>query len=361
MLTRRQALAVLGAGAGLYTFGRPTAAAGAQPAQPMVIDGLGEIHLDYPAALLDEMLAAGMRGCVITLGNPALQGFTARESMATELDAYDAHIRANPERLLKVLRVSDLDAAAAHRRIGLVYYLQNSTPLGDDLASLDDLHTRGVRIIQLTYNSRNLAGDGCMERTNSGLSRFGIDLVAALNDKRILVDLSHCGEATTREGIVHSRAPVAITHAGCTAVFDHPRNKGDHLLRALADKGGVIGIYQINPYLGAKERNTLDDYLAHVQHAVNVAGEDHVGVGSDREHRTIPDTPEEKQKLIDELSRLRPTNAATFRWPFFVAELNHPRRMETIAAALARRRYTPRQVDKILGGNWHRLLNDTIG
>jgi len=145
------------------------------------------------------------------------------------------------------------------------------------------------------------------------------------------------------------------------AVYEHPRNKTDEALRALADRGGVIGIFQINPYLGAKERNTLEDYLRHVDHAVKVAGVDHVGIGSDREYRRIPDTEEEKQKLIAELSRLRPVSAATFRWPFFIAELNHPRRMETIADGLAKRGYRASDIDKILGLNFSRLFKATIG
>jgi len=182
-----------------------------------------------------------------------------------------------------------------------------------------------------------------------------------MNEMKMLVDLSHCGEATTLDGVAFSKAPVAINHAGCKAVYDHPRNKSDEALHALADKGGVIGIYQINPYLGPKERNRLDDYLSHVDHAVKVAGIDHVGIGSDREHRTIPDTPEERQKLIEELSRLRPVTAATFRWPFFIAELNHPRRMETIAEGLKRGGYKAADIDKILGGNFYRLFRQTIG
>ena len=158
-----------------------------------------------------------------------------------------------------------------------------------------------------------------------------------------------------------SKAPVAITHAGCRAVFDHPRNKSDTALRALADRGGVVGIFQINPYLGPNERNTLHEYLAHINHAIDVAGIDHVGIGSDREHRSIPDTAAERQKLVDELSRLRPVTAAGFRWPFFLSELNHPRRMETIASELRRRGRTTAQVEKILGGNFYRLFRETIG
>lgn len=326
-----------------------------------VIDALGEIHVHYPLALLDEIRASGLRGCVVTVGNPALQGASAFEDMAGEIDAYDRHVAAHPERLRRALSVADIDRAAADGAIALVYYTQNATPLEDDVSRLDRLHARGVRIVQLTYNARNLLGDGCLERTNAGLSRFGLEVVEGLNARRMLVDVSHCGEATTLAAIRHSKAPVAITHAGCKAVFDHPRNKSDEVLRALAERGGVIGIYQINPYLGPAERNTLDTYLRHVDHAVKVAGLEHVAIGSDREHRRIPDTPEEKQKLVEELSRLRPVTAATFRWPFFIAELNHPRRMETVRDALRARGYAAGAVDRILGGNMHRLMKETIG
>lgn len=326
-----------------------------------IIDGLGEIHLDYGTDLLDEMRASGLRGCVVTVGNPALQGPTAFDDMRQELDAYEAHLQKHPDRLSRATDVAGIDRAAERGTMAVLYYTQNATPIQDDLDRVALLHALGVRIIQLTYNTRNLVGDGCLERTNAGLSRFGVELVERLNAAGMLVDLSHCGAATTLEGIETSKKPVAITHAGCRTVYDHPRNKTDEALRALAKRGGVIGIYQINPYLGPRERNTLDDYLRHIDHAVKVAGIDHVGIGSDREHRRIPDTEEEKQKLIDELSRLRPVTAATFRWPFFISELNHPRRMETIAVALSKRGYVARDVEKILGGNFYRLFRETIG
>jgi membrane dipeptidase len=331
-------------------------------ASRMIIDGLGEINLDYEPALIDEIRASGMRGCVVTLGNPALQTPSAAYAdMEAEWRGHEARLAKMPDRLLRATSVTDLDAAAGRKAIGLIYYLQNITLIGDDLEQLKDLKDKGIRIVQLTYNMRNLAGDGCLERQNSGLSIFGMELVARLNDMGLLVDLSHCGQATTDEGIAASKKPVAITHSACKALFDHPRNKSDATIRALADRGGVMGIFQINPYIGPKERNTLDDFLAHIDHAVKVGGIDHVGIGSDREHRRIPDTPEEKQKLIDELSRLRPVNAASFRWPFFIAELNHPRRMETIADGLAKRGHTPDAIDKILGGNFYRLFRDTLG
>lgn len=342
-----------------------TLARRAVPAQPglpkIVIDGLGEVHLDYPPTLIDEMRASGMRGCVVTVGNPALQGATAFDDMKTEVESYDRHIAANGERFVMARSVADLDRARETGRIGLVYYTQNATPLGDDSARLTDLKALGVRIVQLTYNTRNLLGDGCLERTDSPLSRFGVEVVERMNAMGMLVDASHCGEATTLDAIDVSAKPIAITHSACKALFEHPRNKTDATIRRLAEKGGVIGIFQINPYIGPRERNTLDDYIRHIEHAVRIAGEDHVGIGSDREHRTIPDTPEEKQKLIDELSRLRPVTASTFRWPFFIGELNGPRRMATIREALEKRRMAASTIDKVMGGNWYRLFRETIG
>lgn len=361
MIPRREFLAVT-AGAAATAWHRSLRAAAAvpQPRSPM-IDGLGEIRIEYGVELLDEIRTSGLRGCAVTVGNPALHSARAFDSMADEIAAYDRHIATHPTRLSRATSVADLDRAAARATIGLVYYTQNATPIEDDLSRLDVLYGLGVRIVQLTYNTRNLLGDGALERTDAGLSRFGIEAVERMNALGILVDVSHCGEATTLDAIAASDRPVAVTHAGCKTVYTHPRNKSDRALRALGDAGGVIGIYQINPYVGPKERNTLDDYLAHIEHAINVAGIEHVGIGSDREYRTIPDTAQERQKLIDELARLRPVTAATFRWPFFIAELNHPRRMETIRDALTRRGHTAAAIDRLLGGNFYRLFRETIG
>lgn len=326
----------------------------------LAIDGLGEIRLDYPPSLLDEIIASGLRCCVVTVGNPGLYGAEALPDTLEEIDAYEAHIDANPDRLMRVRTVADLDEAVRTGRLGLVYYPQNATPLERDPERVGLLWDRGVRILQLTYNHRNLLGDGSSERTNAGLSEYGVEVVARMNALGMVVDVSHSGEATTMDAIRHSTAPVAITHAGCKGVFDHPRNKTDAALSAMADGGGVIGIVQLNPYLGSRQRNTLDDYLDHIQHAVNLCGIDHVAIGSDREHRTIPDTVEERQKLEDELARLYPdpSLAPPVRWPFFLTELNHPRRMETIRDGLAARGFATGEVEKILWGNWYRLFGE---
>lgn len=328
---------------------------------PPIIDGLGEIRLEYEPALLDEIRSSGVRACVVTLGNPGLHGPIAWWDVQKEYEAYEAHIQKNPDRLSKATTTADIDRAVERGTLALLYYLQNAAPIQDDLKRLETLHGWGVRLMQLTYNTRNLLGDGCLERTNAGLSRFGLEVVRQMNELGMIVDVSHCGEATTLDALEFSRKPVSINHSGCKAVYDHPRNKSDEALRRMAERGGVIGIFQINPYLGGQERNTLEDYLTHLDHAVKVAGLEHVGIGSDREYRAIPDTAEEKRKLEDELARLGPATSATFRWPLFLSELNHPRRMETLQRALEQRGYKAAAREKILGGNFYRLFRETIG
>src|SRR5262245_53441964 len=176
------------------------------------IDGMGELHPDYEPSLLDSMIASGLRCVVVTVGNPALQGASAFDDMKAEVDAMDALIAREPRRLLKAANAADLTRARDSNRIGGLYYTQNATPIGDDVAKLKDLKRLGVLGVQLTYNQRNLLGDGCFERTNSGLSSFGIDVVQAMNDLGMFVDASHTGEASTIDAIAFSKKPVAINH-----------------------------------------------------------------------------------------------------------------------------------------------------
>jgi membrane dipeptidase len=340
-------------------MGAARSALGAQENErPIVIDGMGEIRLEYPVDLIQEVIDSGVTAVQVTLGNPALQGFTSLEDTLKEIAAYERHIDANREHLLKATKPADIEQARRESRLALIYLLQNTTPIGDDLDRLQFLYNLGVRTVQLTYNSRNLVGEGCTERTRGGVSNFGIQVIERMNDLGLLIDLSHANSATTSEAVSFSSKPVAVTHSVCAGVHDHHRAVSDHNLRKLGEAGGVIGICQINPFLSARQRSTLDDYLDHIDHAVKVAGIDHVGIGSDREHQTIPDTDEERQKLEREMARL---SDAKVHWPFFVSELNHPRRMETIAEGLKRRGYASMDIDKILGGNFFRLFQEVIG
>ena len=185
-----------------------------------------------------------------------------------------------------------------------------------------------------------------------------------MNEKRMLVDLSHCGHRTTLESIEASRQPVAITHAGCIAVSDLPRNKTDEQMRKLADKGGVFGVYFM-PYLRTAGQPMAEDVIKHIEHALQVCGEDHVGIGTDGMISTINVTPEFRKKFNEEIEDRRKRGiSAPGESPdvfTFVPDLNTPQRFEKLAILLSKRGHSDTQIEKILGGNFARLFREVWG
>jgi membrane dipeptidase len=183
---------------------------------------------------------------------------------------------------VKALAPADVVHAHAAGRRCVIYNLQNAEPIADMLDRVDTLYGLGVRVVQLTYNLRNLYGDGCVERRDGGLSRFGVRLVETLNARRIVIDTSHCSDQTTLDAVAASAQPIAVTHTCARALSGHPRGKPDAILRAVADRGGYVGVV-ICPFMltSAGAGATLDDVADHILHIAGVVGTGAVGVGTD--------------------------------------------------------------------------------
>ena len=213
-----------------------------------------------------------------------------------------------------------------------------------------------MRIIQLTYNERNLLGNGCYERSDGGLSNFGVDAVREMNRLGILIDLSHVGDQTTLDAIEVSEKPVAITHANARALFDHPRNKTDEALQALVEKGGVVGANAFPPFLNNGFDSTLEDYIDALDDLVERVGIDHVGIGTDY-------TQNQPKEFFDWLFAQQGTKYQE-RPLGYPDPLLHPKGMESpekfsnIASELLKRGYREADVVKIIGGNWLRLFQE---
>jgi membrane dipeptidase len=318
----------------------------------------------YARPLTPEMIENARRSGITAI-NATCNGFgTGDEAFVAtvaNIAFWEREFGAHPDVLVKVKSLADLRAAKRSGHVGVILGFQDTTMLELDLARVNVFHDLGVRIVQLTYNLRNLLGDGCLEPANAGLSVFGRQAVSRMNELGMLVDLSHVGRQTTLDAIAASTKPVAATHTGCAALNDVPRNKPDHVLKSIADRGGVVGIF-LMPFLRAQGQPTADDFLRHVRHAVNVCGEDHVGVGSDLSITPLDLTPEFRARHADFVRQRRaagisaPGEAAdVFN---YVPEFNSPRRMEQIADALDRSGYGASRIEKIIGGNWVRLLGE---
>jgi membrane dipeptidase len=307
-------------------------------------------------AMVDNARSSGITAVNVTVSAGGT-GHASFDATIRELGYWMRELAAQPDALLQARSVADIHAAKESGKLGLIFGFQDAVMLEGDVSRLQLFHDFGVRVIQLTYNLRNDLGDGCLEPGNAGLSRFGHTVVERMNQLGMVVDLSHCGQRTTADAIAASGAPVAVTHSGCNTVFEHPRNKRDDELRALAQKGGVIGIYMM-PFLNAQGPARIEHFLQHVDHAVQVCGEDHVGVGSD--NSITPTVADEayRRLLMDFAVQRKSQGIAAPREEevLFVQELNTPRRMETLADQMLARGYSESRVEKILGQNWLRLL-----
>lgn len=335
----------------------PTTMWGQQPKPSIVFDAMGEIRTIYTPELIKEILGSGTRAIAITLSDPKVIGQAGYELTLEEIKAYDTYFAQHPGLFIKATRLADIDRARAENKLAVFYLIQNASPIDQDWSRFDNLYTLGLRSIQLTYNHRNLVGDGCKERTDAGLSLFGLELIDRMNTRNMLIDLSHAGMATMKEAINASRKPVIISHTCCRALYDNVRNTTDENLKLLADRGGVVGICQIRVFMTPEKKDNLEVYLKHIDHAVKVAGIDHVAIGSDRDHRVIPDNEDEiKQLLKEEGANFIPDD-----WPLYLEKLNGPRRMEVIWDGLLKRGYKSTDAERIIGVNLHRLYKEVIG
>jgi membrane dipeptidase len=337
-----------------------------------VINALGGIgDPNFPDArpwiltprMLADARASGLTAVNCTLGYVFGPGDPFEKSTA-DIGHYDDMVRQHPKDLIKVLAVADIRRAKAENRIGLIYGFQNAAPLGDDASRVATFAGLGVRVIQLTYNVRNLLGDGATVPEGRGLTPFGHEVVEHLNAHRIMVDLSHSGRQICLDAARVSAQPISINHTGCRALVDLPRNKTDEELRLVADKGGFVGIYFM-PFLNASGHATADDVVAHIEHALQVCGEDHVGIGTDGSITPIDDLAAYGAALAKEhADRVAKGIAAPGERADthpFVDDLRGPDQFRKLYRLLAARGHKPARIDKILGGNFVRYANNVWG
>jgi membrane dipeptidase len=320
----------------------------------IVVDALSaDEEWENPEPVFEAFKRSGVTAIQTSLSNRNLA--VAKRDLAEWQSMFAKY----PERLLKVEKSEQIAEAKKSGRLAVILGFQNATIVESDVRNLDALYQAGARCIQLTYNSRNLLGDGCTERTNAGLSDFGVAVVERMNQLGIIVDLSHCGEATSRDGIAVSKKPPAFTHTMCKAVYDHVRAKSDELIKAISDKGGMTGIATLGYSIGPTANTTFDDYLRHVDHAVKVGGVDHVGLASDYSIRGIEATHTRESWYVPRLTSFKPIYRV--RWPPWIKELDPPERFRNIAHGLAKRGYKSEQIEKIVGGNWSRYFREVLG
>ena len=375
MTTRRD---LLTQGAALATLAA-AGAAGAAPAafsdadfrRAIVIDGLGGV--DDPWGAPDATVMSPRGVAALKESGLTVSTFTVN-TVGNAPDVWDRTIRNiaqidqliadNPDVLIKVSTTADIRRAKREGKSAAIYNIQDTSLVGTDLDRLAVLKGLGVRIVQLTYNLRNLSGDGSLEPANAGLSKLGRATIARIEKERMLVDFSHGGQRTIAEGLAATTRTPIISHTGCRSLHDNPRNVWDAEMKLCADKGGVVGIYWM-PFLVPNSRPTGADLVRHMDHVKNLCGEDHVSIGTDGNlnKTVIDDKARAAQKKFYDDRAAQGIAAPGEGADIFniVADWDDNLRYRHLADGLSKAGWTSGQIEKALGGNLMRVYAETFG
>jgi membrane dipeptidase len=370
MITRRQFTKTLGGVAALTTF---SPILGWAIDEPKVSADAAKLYRDSfildgnALASIGNLLGAPNQADVtnvvresgLTVLKSTLAGASGDFAMAVaDIAAAEQLMEKRPELFLNVRTHADFDRARKEQKLGVIYSFESANMLEDKIERIELFRQLGVRVMQLTYNRRTPLGVGCLDGEKDGLTELGRQAIAKMNEVGVALDLSHSNTQTTADGIATSTKPPLITHAGCRAVYMHPRNKEDRELKALADKGGVVGIYMLPYITKSPKQPMLDDYMQHLEHALKICGEDHVGVGSDVPFFRVDDSDLEEMKKATEKRKTDGIAAPGEDRPTYIPDLNTPRKMELIADSLLKRGYNSAVVEKILGNNFKRVFGE---
>jgi membrane dipeptidase len=321
----------------------------------IVIDGVCPLADD--SAYLNWYREGGVTALAPTVGGTA----DARNTLPA-LAAWQRRLE-ECEDLLLVRRASDIRMAKESGRVGIYFHLQGTDPIEDQLDLIDLYKTLGVGIVQLTYNVRNRVGDGCEERTDAGLSRFGVKVIERLNRARVMVDCSHTGLRTSLEAIECSAAPVVLSHSNVAALQPSARNVSDALIEAIGRSGGLVGIAGFPSMVAQSPAPTLDQFIAHIDAVVERVGIQHVGLGIDYySGQSGVASDAEAMRTYEAFVRAGLWSAAypppPHRYP---AGIETPRTLLNLTRRLLERGYEEAAVRKILGENWLRVMRAVWG
>lgn len=351
----------------LATSGQGVLAAGKRR---FMMDGLSFLPDDFA-----EIHAAGLGGMICDISeieevrdkDNVPRYLRTFEKCSAALDATVAKLANRPEAFV-ARKGSDIGT-----RPGCATFLQfqSCEPVGTDLTRIADFQRRGLRVLQFTHHNNNLFAGGALEREWSGLTPLGIDGLAEMNRVGLVPDVSHGSELTMLEAARRSTTPILLSHGACKAIVDHPRCASDTVIKAIADKGGMMGIFMMSFWLTRDPVPTVDHLVAQIRHVANIAGIEAVGISNDfpmaGQTNLVAlnnDNAEGVKEYLPWWQAMREQKIAGFDWTpehVVIPALNNIHRMARIEAALDKAGFRSRDIDRVMGGNWRRVLTDVLG
>jgi len=295
----------------------------------------------------------------VTVASVSISGPPKDPELTTDIVSwYAEQIQTNDDYVL-IRNTGDIHKAKNENKLGIFYHCQSAIPLRENLDRVWYYKALGVGMMQLAYNARSPYANGITERVDGGISDLGIKLVKALNEARIIVDVSHTGEQSTLDIIEASSEPVVLSHGNARGLIDNPRNVSDKVLKAVAENGGLAGVVGYPPFVSKSSSPSMDDMLDMVDYMVEVMGIDHVAFSLDYDatmHGVLPD---------DEVKATYDFYVSTGTWdpkaypppPYYYPQgIERPNTLYNLTGALLARGYSKEDVAKLWGGNWMRVM-----
>lgn len=309
----------------------------------IIVDG----HCDTIKAILDENINLENRTLGFNLidawnNRPVIQNvaafvnpiFKSRfERTRKIIENYNKEIEKYPNKIIKILNSTDIEKVREDNKIGLLLSIENGSAIEDNLENIDYFYNNGVRLMSITWNEDNLLGCGALTNNDTGLTSLGKEYVKKLNEKNIIIDISHASPKTFWDTIKISNKPIVATHSCSFSICNHPRNLTDDQIKTLAKTGGIIGVCFANAFLSNSKNVEIKDIVKHIKHIVNLVGIDFVGLGSDFEGL-------EKEELPLGLKGIKD--------------------IKKLKQELRKEKFKEEEIDKIMGENWVRVLKKQI-
>ena len=300
--------------------------------------------------------------CALTWDGRVYLGELLRALKA--LNVVNAEVERNADDLVVARNTSEIRKAKEDGKISLILGFEGGKPLEGELTLLKTFYDLGVRYLGLTWNHRNQLADGVGEPTNSGLSNFGREVVLEANRLGVMLDVSHISEKGFWDVIELSKEPVMASHSNSKTLCNDPRNLTDDQIKALCEKGGVIGVNFVSKFLQSTSprRATLDDVLDHIDYIADLVGVEHVGLG--------PDFMDYSSDLRDQISKVKnyvfndewsevlggsPSDTETYP-----ENLESITKLPNLTCGLIERSYSDNEIKKILGRNFLRLFKKIL-
>lgn len=227
----------------------------------------------------------------------------------------------------------DLERIKKERKVGVLLTIENGKAIEDKLDNIDILYQKGVRIMSVNWNEDNLLGTGALTNKKTGLTEFGKEYIKKLEEKNIIIDISHSSERTFWDVIHNTTKPVIATHSCCYDICNHPRNLKDNQIKEIAKRKGIIGICFCSTFLKENGKADVTDIVKHIKYIIKLVGDDYIGLGTDF------DGVDEEDRLLD---------------------IKNLKQVRILEENLKRENFNRKIIDKIMGENWYNFINENI-